>query len=180
MEEKRQKGIQEQIRDWQDSLPKTEAQLVKNTAMYLARHPLPTTTFPPIKPVNPLCHKEVKDHIKYYCASKNANHYVPYYDSGDFTEECSNCTAELLPSQKKEQLDHKWGKCCAYGDVHTTIMKNEYAELTKNAPQSLKDLVLKVDKPIRENFLDNTIALNNAHSFGSLVCGKVKIHFNFQ
>lgn len=177
--EKRLEGIQEQIRDWEKSLPSTEAKLLECTASYLARHPQPTASFPPVKPITFQCHKEFKDRFKYYCASKNANHLVTYYDSGDFTFLCPYCNAELLKSER-EALDlHRWGKCCAYGDVNTDIMKLEYADLTKNAPDGMEFITLGNEKSERENFLENTLPLNNEFAFGSIKCGKVRFSSKF-
>lgn len=171
--DERQKGVQEQIQAWKDSLPPTEAELVENTAFYLARHPQPTATFEKLKKITASCHRQYADRFKYFCASKNAQHEVPYYDSGDFNEECSECAKALLRSEKEGQDEHRWGKCCSYGDVHTEIMKAEYNELTSDAPEELRKLALYRDKSERENFLENTLALNNAHAFGSVTCGKV-------
>lgn len=175
--EKRQKGIQEQIRDWKDSLPSTEALLLEFTAMYLARHPQPTAVFKELNKITCACHRQYEDKFKYYCASIKANHEVPYYDSGDFDWLCDECKAKLLRSEKDAQNEHKWGKCCAYGDVNTTLMKEEFAELTTNAPENLQNILYR-EKSERENFFNNTLPLNNAHSFGSIECGKVILHIN--
>lgn len=177
--DERQKGVQDQIKEWRESLPGTEAKLVESTALYLARHPQPTAKFPKLKKISEnQCHRQYQGRFKLYCASKNAEHKVPYYDSGNFDEQCSDCENEELVSEKKAQKQHRWGSCCTYGDVNTKLMKEEYAELTTNAPEKLQEILYR-EKSERENFLNNTLPLNNFHSFGSIECGKVNFIMKF-
>ena len=122
----REKAMREEIEEWKASLPKNDLELIKICNEYLIRHPQPTAKPLPLKlPMarNHNCHNKSP---KYYCASKDARHSAPYYDSGDFSFLCPKCRAQLL-RREFELLCHKcWAKCCAYGDVDTELMRDEY------------------------------------------------------
>ena len=108
-------------------MPINQLELVKETNNYLSRHKQPTKCPDKLKgPVNVQlsCHRG--DRSKLYCGSSNAKHEIPYYDSGDFSQNCPHCQAKLLLNEEKKLDKNSWGKCCAYGDVHTKIMQNEY------------------------------------------------------
>ena len=63
--------------------------------------------------------------------------------------------------------------CCSDGECHTATMKKEFAELM-NPPSILQtELVGARDVRFREQYLNNTIAINNSFAFAS-VCGVEK------
>jgi hypothetical protein len=103
------------------------------TRNYLQRHPQPTAAPPKLNgPVASnhlgetfVCHKKKREPGQ-NCASKYANHHVPYYNSGSFDYNCPNCGAILLKSEFKLLKSGRWAKCCAYGDIDTNQMKADY------------------------------------------------------
>ena len=123
----REKAMREEIEEWRASLPKNDLELIKICNEYLIRHPQPTAKPFPLKlPMDYYlgCHRSST--ATYKCASKEARHSAPYYDSGDFSYLCPKCRAKLL-KREFELLCHKcWAKCCAYGDVDTKLMREEY------------------------------------------------------
>lgn len=132
-----QNDIQNQLRiqkaKWATTMSDADRKLMEQCAIYQLRHPQPTA--PPPKLSGPvassnlgqtyLCHVR-KDNPGEKCASKSVNHPSPYYDSGKMNHECPSCEALLLKSELKGIGEGKFAKCCAYGDVHTDVMKGEY------------------------------------------------------
>jgi hypothetical protein len=94
---------------------------------------------------------------------------VEYYDSGQFGDTfCEHCDARLLLGEAEQIKKGRKSPCCHGGDSHTEQMKAEYAEL-QNPPKILaNDLAGAKDKDIREEFLDNTMPLNNTFAFASV------------
>ena len=121
------KAMEEENAEWKAALPNSELELANITNKYLIRHPQPTAKPAPLKlPIHQLlaCHRSKKK--TYKCASKEARHAAPYYDSGDFSYLCPKCRAKLLRSEFELLCKKCWAKCCAYGDIDTELMRTEY------------------------------------------------------
>lgn len=94
---------------------------------------------------------------------------MDYYDSGQFGDVyCQYCGELLLKSEgdsiKKGRLSH----CCANGAANTEEMKREFDEL-QNPPKDFRSgLAESKDSVIREEFLKNTMPLNNSFAFASV------------
>ena len=125
------KAMEEENAEWKAALPNSELELAKICNNYLLRHPQPTAKPPPLKrPIdfNLNCHRN--KNTTYKCASKEARHAAPYYDSGDFSYLCPKCRAKLLRNEFQLLCQKCWAKCCAYGDVDTELMRAEYKVCT--------------------------------------------------
>ena len=125
------KAMEEENAEWKAALPNSELELAKICNNYLVRHPQPTAKPPPLKrPIdfNLNCHRN--KNTTYKCASKEARHAAPYYDSGDFSYLCPKCRAKLLRNEFQLLCQKCWAKCCAYGDVDTELMRAEYKVCT--------------------------------------------------
>ena len=123
----RLQAMKDENEEWKASLPNSELELADICNTYLLRHPQPTAKPPPLnKPMDQIlaCHRN--KYVTYKCASKQARHATPYYDSGDFTFLCPKCRAKLLRNEFELLCKKCWAKCCAYGDVDTKLMQAEY------------------------------------------------------
>lgn len=80
---------------------------------------------------------------------------------------CEHCPTLLLNSEAKANQKGKMTKCCFNGQLLTDEIQKDWEEL-QNPPQGLNDLVRAPDPKKREAFLNNTMPLNNSHSFASV------------
>uniref|UniRef100_A0A915NVA1 Uncharacterized protein n=1 Tax=Meloidogyne floridensis TaxID=298350 RepID=A0A915NVA1_9BILA len=106
---------------------------------------------------------------KHHCASAGALHKIPYYDSGSFGDAfCEHCSARLLKSEAILIKKGRKSPCCHGGKSHNDQMREEFEEL-QTPPKILgKELAGAKDEQIREEFLNNTMTLNNTYAFASV------------
>jgi hypothetical protein len=94
---------------------------------------------------------------------------VDYYDSGQFGDAiCEHCDALLLKGEFARIKKGQKSQCCSNGECESKKMKDEYDELQKPPPEYLHGLIFAKDKALHEQFLDNTMTLNNTFAFASV------------
>uniref|UniRef100_A0A914I8K2 ATP-dependent DNA helicase n=1 Tax=Globodera rostochiensis TaxID=31243 RepID=A0A914I8K2_GLORO len=94
---------------------------------------------------------------------------VDYYDSGQFGDAtCEHCDALLLHAERDAiKKQGRVSPCCSNGECHTEEMAAAYTEL-QSPPTILTELAGASDLRAREQFLDNTLPLNNTFAFASV------------
>ena len=74
----------------------------------------------------------------------------------------------LLKGEEKSIKQGRVSPCCSNGACHTDQMKDECEELQNPPSEYISNLVENEDQQLREQFLNNTMPLNNTFAFASV------------
>lgn len=77
---------------------------------------------------------------------------------------CQYCGAFMLDGESEGRMN----QCCMNGLCHTDEMKKEFDELQNPPKEFLTKLVNAKDARFKEQFLNNTLPINNEFSFASV------------